>query len=167
MPHENIAFDDLYNQDAQPITDTTSQGFIAMMAGMGGLSVTGESQTYGNCVVVFQPEETVDEPYVNYFNSAIKKQLWQHAGYSQWRQPIRILIDQEALGFQDRVIVSTTNWPRLWDHEVYEPAKLKGIFPVNVEKKVLFSRKSNFQLKSMMRSKPTVIISRRNREEID
>ncbi len=160
MVDVNETFDNLYSQDEQPTNDTTSQGFIAAMTGM-GLSVTEGPQTYGNCVVIFMTEETTDELYVDDVTRALKKHIWQHGGYSQWRQPINLLIDEEALGFQEHVVVSTTNWPRLWDHEVYEPATLKGIFPVNFKKNVLFSRKANFELKAMMRSKPTVIINRR------
>jgi hypothetical protein len=56
-------------------------------------------------------------------------------------------------------------WPKLLEKSVLDDIKRKGVYSLNIKRKLLFSKTFTFQLSELPRKKPSAIIGKRNFEE--
>lgn len=101
-----------------------------------------------------------------------KKYFWRPAilpgvVYTSGRQPYIYEVFEEYLGLPGEAVASLSSWPELWRHSEPQPTDLRGVFPTNYPRKVLFSKPVTFKTSELPRWKPKNIIGLRTFEEED
>ena len=99
-----------------------------------------------------------------------KKYLWRRTAshglaYTPGMMPIIYQVIEDDLGFPDEAVGSVSPWPALWRYEQPEPTDLRGVFPTNYPRKVLFTKPVIFKTSELPRWKPKNIIGLRAFEE--
>ena len=101
-----------------------------------------------------------------------KKYLWRRTAshrlaYTAGIMPIIFQVIEEDLGFPEEAVGSVSPWPALWRCKQPEPTDLRGVFPTNYPRKVLFTKQVTFKTSELPRWKPKKIIGLRTFEEED
>ncbi len=123
-------------------------------------------------VTVFVGQASVsDKPNMTYL-SEDKKDFWrpvisQGLMYASGRQHYIYEVLEEYLGFPGEAVGSVSPWPGLWRQSNPQPTDLRGVFPTNYPRKVLFTKPLTFKTSELPRWKPKSIIGLRTFEEED
>ena len=101
-----------------------------------------------------------------------KKYLWRRAtshglAYTSSMMPMIYHVLEDDLGFPGEAVGSISPWPVLWRYDQPEHADLRGVFPTNYRRKVLFTKKVTRKTSDLPRRKPKVIIGLRTFDEED
>ena len=124
-----------------------------------------------NVAVLVAHQPGSGEPDFDY-SSAGKKYLWRRAAshglaYTSGMMPIVYQVIEDDLGFPGEAVGSISPWPVLWRYDQPEHADLRGVFPTNYRRKVLFTKKVTLKTSDLPRRKPKVIIGLRTFEKED
>jgi len=111
------------------------------------------------------------EPIFDY-SGAGKKYLWRRAvshglAYTPNMMPIIYQVSEDDLGLPGDAVGSVSPCFLLWHHDESESADLRGVFPTNYRRKVLFTKKVKLKTSDLPRWKPKAIIGLRTFEEED
>jgi hypothetical protein len=83
------------------------------------------------------------------------------------RQPYIYEVLEEYIGFPGEAVGSVFSWPELWRQSELRPTDLRGVFPADYPRKVLFTKPITFKTSELPRWKPKSIIGLRTFEEED
>ena len=101
-----------------------------------------------------------------------KKYLWRKAvssglAYTSGMMPIIYQVLEDDLGFPGEAVGSVSPWPVLWRQSEPQQADLRGVFPTNYPRKVIFTKPVTFKTSELPHRKPKTIIGLRAFEEED
>jgi len=123
-------------------------------------------------VAVFVGHASVSDKSNITYLSEDKKYFWRPAislglVYASGKQPYICEVLEEYLGFPGEAVGSVSPWPGLWRQSNPQPTDLRGVFPANYPRKVLFTKLLTFKTSELPRWKPKNIIGLRTFEEED
>ena len=123
-------------------------------------------------VAVFVGPASVSDKSNITYPSKDKKYFWRQAispglAYASEKQPYIYEVIEEYLGFPGEAVGSVSPWPGLWRQSNPQPTDLRGVFPTNYTRKVLFTKLLTFKTSELPRWKPKNIIGLRTFEEED
>jgi len=101
-----------------------------------------------------------------------KKYLWRKPvssglEYTSGMMPIIYQVLEDDLGFPGEAVGSVSPWPVLWRQSEPQQIDLRGVFPTNYPRKVLFTKPVTFKTSELPHRKPKTIIGLRAFEEED
>lgn len=130
-----------------------------------------ERKSFANVTVLVPFESGSGKPNLAYPYEE-KKYLWRQAVssgfvYASGMMPTVYQVLEDDLGFPGEAVGSVSPWPVLWRQSEPQPADLRGVFPTNYPRKVLFTKPVTFKTSELPRWKPKNIIGLRTFEEED
>ena len=111
------------------------------------------------------------EPTLDYSCEG-KKYLWRKTAshgltHTPGMMPIIFQVIEDDLGFPEEAVGSVSPLPVLWRYKQTEPKDLRGVFPTNYPREVLFTKPVTFKTFELQRWRPKKIIGLRAFEEED